>query len=86
MAGINLMKLHFQIKRFLQRIKFRNITDKDYAHGQEVFEIKNRGRYRYLYIQCDTFFLADVFENFRDKCIKVYGLDSAHFLSAPGIV
>ena len=29
--------------------------------------------------------LADVFENFRDKCIKIYELDPAHFLSAPGL-
>ena len=28
---------------------------------------------------------ADVFENFRDKCIEIYGLDPAHFLSAPGL-
>ena len=29
--------------------------------------------------------LADVFENFRHKCIEIYGLDPAHFLSAPGL-
>ena len=29
--------------------------------------------------------LADVFENFRDRCIDIYKLDSAHFLSAPGL-
>ena len=29
--------------------------------------------------------LADVFENFRNMCIKVYELDPAHFLSAPGL-
>ena len=29
--------------------------------------------------------IADVFENFRDKCIEIYGLDPAHFLSAPGL-
>ena len=29
--------------------------------------------------------LADVFGNFRDKCIEIYGLDPAHFLSAPGL-
>ena len=28
---------------------------------------------------------ADVFENFRNMCIKVYELDPAHFLSAPGL-
>ena len=29
--------------------------------------------------------LADVFENFTKMCIKVYELDPAHFLSAPGL-
>ena len=29
--------------------------------------------------------LADVFENFRNTCIKVYELDPAHFLSLPGL-
>ena len=29
--------------------------------------------------------LADVFENFIDKCIEIYELDPAHFLSAPGL-
>ena len=29
--------------------------------------------------------LADVFENFRDKCIEIYELDPAHFLPAPGL-
>ena len=29
--------------------------------------------------------LADVFNNFRDMCIKDYELDPAHFLSLPGV-
>ena len=28
--------------------------------------------------------LADVFENFRNKYIEIYGFDPSHFLSAPG--
>ena len=38
-----------------------------------------------MYVQCDTLLLADVFENFRNKCIEIYELDPAHFLSAPGL-
>ena len=39
-----------------------------------------------FFVQCDTLLLTSVFENFRDKCIKIYGLvDPAHFLSAPGL-
>ena len=29
--------------------------------------------------------LADVFENFRDKCIEIYELDPVYFVSAPGL-
>ena len=43
------------------------------------------GDYHDLYVQSDTLLLADVFENFRDTCIKVYELDPAHFLSASGL-
>ena len=38
-----------------------------------------------MYVQCDIFLLADAFENFGNKCIEIYGLDPAHFLSAPGL-
>ena len=46
---------------------------------------KNLGDYHDLYVQGDTLLLADVFENFRSKCIEIYELDPAHFLSAPGL-
>ena len=38
-----------------------------------------------MYVQSDTLLLADVFGNFRNMCIRVYGLDPDHFLSAPGL-
>ena len=38
-----------------------------------------------MYVQTDTLLLADVFENFRDKCIEIYDLDPAHFLTAPAL-
>ena len=38
-----------------------------------------------MYVQSDTLFLADVFENFRNMCLKIYKLDPTRFLSAPGL-
>ena len=38
-----------------------------------------------LYVQSDTLLLADVFESFRNLCIKTYKLDPAYFLSLPGL-
>ena len=42
--------------------------------------------YMKVIFESDTLVLADVFENFRNKCIEIYELNSAHFLSAPGLV
>ena len=66
----------------------KKIIVKDYAHAKKVFKelgLKNLGDYHDLYVQCDTLLLADVFENFRNKCIEIYKLDLAHFLSTPGL-
>ena len=52
-------------------------------HAKRVdkeFEIKNLGEYHDLYVQSDTLLLADVFENFRNMCIKTYELVPAKFL------
>ena len=58
------------------------IDDIDYRHGNNVskkVKLKNLGEYHDLYVQSDTLLLADVFENFRNMCIKVYELDPANF-------
>ena len=73
---------------FYSELNKEHITDEDYAHAQKVwdtFKIKNLGEYHDLYVQSDTALLADVFENFRDKCIEIYELDPAHILSASGL-
>ena len=52
----------------------------------DVFEIRNRGKYHNLYVQSDTLLLADVFENFKNMCLDIYGLDPVLLLvSAPGL-
>ena len=43
------------------------------------------GEYHNLYVQSDTLLVADVFENFRNKCLEIYGLDPIYFVSAPGL-
>ena len=71
---------------FYSNLNMENFTDVDYRHGKTVCEYlihKKLGDYHDLYVQSDTLLLADVFENFRNMCIKVYELDPAHFLSAP---
>ena len=66
-----------------------DITDADYAHAKRVckdFGIKKLGEYHDLYVQSDISLLADVFEYFRNMCLKIYELDPTKFLSAPGLV
>ena len=73
---------------FYSELNLENITDKGYEHVKKVWkvsEIKHLGEYYDLYVQCDTFLLSDVFANFRNMCLNEYGLDPAHFLSAPGL-
>ena len=43
------------------------------------------GEYHNLYVQSDTLLVADVFENFRNKCLKIYGFDPIYSVSAPGL-
>ena len=73
---------------FYSNLNMEDIDDIDYRHGNNVFKgfkLENLGDYHDLYVQSDTLLLADVFENFRDMCIKVYELDPAHFVSLPGL-
>ena len=68
---------------FYSNLSMEDIDDIDYRHGNNVFnkfKLNNLGDYHDLYVQSDTLLLADVFENFRDMCLKEYELDPAHFL------
>ena len=73
---------------FYSNLNMEDIDDIDYRHGNNVFtkfKLKNLGDYHDLYVQSDALLLVDVFENFRDMCLKEYELDPAHFLSLPGL-
>ena len=68
---------------FYSELYLEDITDKDYAHTQKVFEalkLKNLGDYHDLYVQSNTLLPVDVFENFRNKCIEIYELNPARGL------
>ena len=73
---------------FYSSLNKEDITDVDHMHAKRVlkeFNNKNLGDYYDLYVQSYALLLADVFENFRNKCIEIYELDLAHFLSAPAL-
>ena len=73
---------------FYSNLSMEDIDNIDYRLGKNVFKgfkLENLGDYHDLYVQSDTLLLADVFENFRDMCIKENELDPAHFLSLSGL-
>ena len=74
-------------KYFYSELNLEDTSDKDYSHAQKVYEkfCTGIGDYHDLYVQSDTLLLADVFENFRNKCIEIYELDPIYFVSAPGL-
>ena len=58
-------------------LNMENIDDIDYRHGNNVFKkfkLKDLGEYHDSDVQSDTLLLADVFQNFRKPCLKVYEL------------
>ena len=75
-------------KAFYSKLKGRGISSGQYEHIKNVwrsFYMKNFKDYLMLYNVSDVLLLADVFENFRDICVKNYGLDPVHYYTAPGL-
>ena len=73
---------------FLSRLTDEGISNEDYEHARKVwetFEMKYLGDYHTLYNEADVLLLADVFENFRNICIKNYKLDPGHYYTAPDL-
>ena len=76
------------VSNFHSKLKLESIDKNDYNHALKVcgiFNIKNLGEYHDFYVESGTAQLADVFENFRNICLKIYQLDPAYFVSTPGL-
>ena len=75
-------------KAFYSKLKGKGINNYSYKHVLNVwktFKMKNFKDYLEVYNITDVLLLADVFEKFRDICLKNYGLDPAHYYTAPGL-
>ena len=73
---------------FFSKLTGRGITEKNYKHVLNVwntFKMEIFKDYHELYNETDVLLLADVFENFRDLCLKIYGLDPVYYFTAPGL-
>nr|DAC81331.1 TPA_asm: PolB [Megastigmus wasp adintovirus] len=74
-------------EQFFSSLNDSTVSEADYAHAQRVwneFGIQTIGEYTDLYMKTDVLLLADIFENFREQCLAVYGLDPAHYYTTPG--
>lgn len=63
------------------------VSDEDYELTKlawAAFTSKTLCEYVSLYMKTEVFLLADVFEHFREQCLRGYGLDSAHCYTSPG--
>ena len=75
-------------KAFYSKLKGKGINNYNYNHVLNVWKtwnMKTFKEYLELYNVTDVLLLADVFENFRDICLKNYGLDPVYYYTAPGL-
>ena len=71
---------------FYNHLKMKDTTDADYVHTKRIckgFEIKKLWEYHDLYDLSNSLLSTNVFENFRNICIKIYELDPVKVFSAP---
>ena len=76
------------VEAFYSKLNMSKISEDDYQHAQRVwkeFGIQNLGDNHDLYLRTNVVLLANVFEAFRDTCLKHCRLDPAHFYAAPGL-
>ena len=75
-------------KAFYSNLTGKGINNYNYNHVLNVWKtwnMKTFKEYLELYNISDVLLLADVFENFRDICLKNYGLDPVYYYTAPGL-
>ena len=73
---------------FYGKLNMSGVDNEDYEPANrdwKEFGLKDFCEYHDLYVKTDVILLANVFEAFRKVCLKDYGLDPAHFYTAPGL-
>lgn len=75
-------------KQFYNELKDEHVSDEDYQRALKVwrlFDCETLEQYFKLYLISDVLILTDVFENYRDICMKLYKLEATAFVSSPSL-
>ena len=73
---------------FYSKLTGHGIDNINYQHVLKVWKtckMKTFKDYHMNYNTVDVLLLADIFEYFRDLCLKNYGLDPVYYYTAPGL-
>ena len=76
------------LRCFISKLSGKSITRQKYAELQQIwdsFQCANMEQFLEIYLESDVLMLADIFENFRDECLKNYHLDPCYFVSGPSL-
>jgi len=75
-------------EKFYSSLTEKSISNEDYTHARDDWQAFNMNTfkdYHDLYMTIDVLQLTDVFENFKDICLKHYQLDLAWYYTASGL-
>jgi hypothetical protein len=76
------------IDKFNSKLNDSKCDPKDYLKALnvwKVFKCKTFLDYHNLYLQSDVLLLADIWENYKNVCMKMYKLDVSYYFTAPGL-
>ena len=76
------------IDKFYSKLNASKCSIDDYSKAQKVwktFECNSLLDYHNLYLTADVLLLADIWENFRAVCYKIYELDVSYYYTSPGL-
>lgn len=76
------------IDKFYSKLNDTSCSEESYEKAKIVwntFQCKSFMDYHNLYLTSDVLLLADIWENFKNVCYKIYKLDVSYYYTSPGL-